>query len=109
MIAAEALRLSRITLTHGSGAIPVVGFGTLIPDHVATTQAPKAGRGDPMLRSYVEQRVEEVVYWRIDDPFQAGYRRGALSTPPKLLSVIVGSAPASVRRDDVRARVEAHR
>jgi diketogulonate reductase-like aldo/keto reductase len=39
MIAAEALRQSRIPLTHGSGAIPVVGFGTLIPDHVATTQA----------------------------------------------------------------------
>jgi diketogulonate reductase-like aldo/keto reductase len=41
MIATEALRQSRIALTHGSGAIPVVGFGTLIPDHVATTQATK--------------------------------------------------------------------
>jgi diketogulonate reductase-like aldo/keto reductase len=41
MIATEALRQSRIELTHGSGAIPVVGFGTLIPDHVATTQAAK--------------------------------------------------------------------
>jgi diketogulonate reductase-like aldo/keto reductase len=41
MAAAEALRQSRIALTHGSGAIPVVGFGTLIPDHVATTQATK--------------------------------------------------------------------
>jgi diketogulonate reductase-like aldo/keto reductase len=41
MIATEALRQSRIALTHGSGAIPVVGFGTLIPDHAATTQATK--------------------------------------------------------------------
>jgi diketogulonate reductase-like aldo/keto reductase len=41
MVAVEALRESRIALTHGSGAIPVVGFGTLIPDHVATTQATK--------------------------------------------------------------------
>jgi diketogulonate reductase-like aldo/keto reductase len=41
MVAAEALRQSRIALTHGSGAIPVVGFGTLIPDHVATTRATK--------------------------------------------------------------------
>jgi diketogulonate reductase-like aldo/keto reductase len=41
MVAVQALRESRIALTHGSGAIPVVGFGTLIPDHVATTQATK--------------------------------------------------------------------
>jgi diketogulonate reductase-like aldo/keto reductase len=41
MIATEALRQSRIALAHGSGAIPVVGFGTLIPDHVATTHATK--------------------------------------------------------------------
>jgi diketogulonate reductase-like aldo/keto reductase len=39
MTASEALRHSRIALTHGSGAIPVVGFGTLIPDLVATKQA----------------------------------------------------------------------
>ncbi|MDT7767886.1 MAG: hypothetical protein QOI30_882, partial [Mycobacterium sp.] len=32
MTASEALRHSRIALNHGSGAIPVVGFGTLIPD-----------------------------------------------------------------------------
>jgi len=41
MTASEALRHSRIALTHGSGAIPVVGFGTLIPDFVATKQATK--------------------------------------------------------------------
>jgi len=41
MVAAETLRRSRIALIHGSGSIPVVGFGTLIPDHVATTQATK--------------------------------------------------------------------
>jgi diketogulonate reductase-like aldo/keto reductase len=39
MTASEALRHSRIALTHGSGAIPVVGFGTLIPDLAATKQA----------------------------------------------------------------------
>jgi hypothetical protein len=41
MTASEALRHSRIALNHGSGAIPVVGFGTLIPDRVATKQATK--------------------------------------------------------------------
>ena len=39
MTASEALRHSRIPLQHGSGAIPVVGFGTLIPDLAATKQA----------------------------------------------------------------------
>jgi alcohol dehydrogenase (NADP+) len=42
MTASEALRHSRIALNHGSGAIPVVGFGTLIPDRVATKQATKS-------------------------------------------------------------------
>ncbi|MDT5143753.1 MAG: hypothetical protein QOI79_3116 [Mycobacterium sp.] len=41
MTASEALRHSRIALNHGSGAIPVVGFGTLIPDRVATKHATK--------------------------------------------------------------------
>jgi diketogulonate reductase-like aldo/keto reductase len=41
MTAPDPLRYSRIPLTHGSGAIPAVGFGTLIPDLVATGQATK--------------------------------------------------------------------
>lgn len=35
----DTLRYTRIPLNNGSGAIPAVGFGTLIPDPVATTQA----------------------------------------------------------------------
>ncbi len=42
MATADALRYTRIPLTHGSGAIPAVGFGTLIPDPVATEQATRA-------------------------------------------------------------------
>ena len=38
----DALRYKKILLAHGSGAIPAVGFGTLIPDHLATGQATKA-------------------------------------------------------------------
>jgi diketogulonate reductase-like aldo/keto reductase len=38
----DTLRHTRIPLTHGSGAIPAVGFGTLIPDPVVTQQATKA-------------------------------------------------------------------
>jgi diketogulonate reductase-like aldo/keto reductase len=39
MATPDALRHTRIPLTHGSGAIPAVGFGTLIPDPLATKQA----------------------------------------------------------------------
>ena len=42
MATPDALRYTRIPLTHGSGAIPAVGFGTLIPDPVATKEATKA-------------------------------------------------------------------
>ena len=41
MASPDTLRYTRIPLTHGSGAIPAVGFGTLIPDPVATKQATK--------------------------------------------------------------------
>ena len=38
----DTLRYTRIPLTHGSGAIPAVGFGTLIPDPLVTKQATMA-------------------------------------------------------------------
>ena len=41
MATADTLRYTRVPLTHGSGAIPAVGFGTLIPDPLATKQATK--------------------------------------------------------------------
>jgi diketogulonate reductase-like aldo/keto reductase len=42
MATPDTLRYTRIPLSHGSGAIPAVGFGTLIPDPVATEQATMA-------------------------------------------------------------------
>jgi diketogulonate reductase-like aldo/keto reductase len=39
MAGRDALRYTRFPLANGSGAIPAVGFGTLIPDHLATRQA----------------------------------------------------------------------
>lgn len=45
-----------------------------------------------MLSPYVEQRVEAVVYRRIDELFRTGHRLGVLSTPPELLSVITRGA-----------------
>ena len=42
MAAPDPLRDAKIPLSHGSGAIPALGFGTLIPDPLATKQATKA-------------------------------------------------------------------
>ena len=41
MITNDAIRYTRIPLSHGSGALPAVGFGTLIPDPAVTRQAVK--------------------------------------------------------------------
>jgi diketogulonate reductase-like aldo/keto reductase len=41
MITHDAIRYRRISLTHGSGALPAVGFGTLIPDPLVTRLAVK--------------------------------------------------------------------
>src|SRR6202142_441047 len=37
----DTLRYTKIPLNNGSGAMPAVGFGTLIPDPAATKQATK--------------------------------------------------------------------
>ncbi|MEV6131387.1 TetR/AcrR family transcriptional regulator [Streptomyces violaceusniger] len=50
------------------------------------------GRGEVMLRQYVEQRVDAVVYRRLDELFRDGHRRGLLATPPELLSEITRGA-----------------
>jgi len=42
MAAPDTLRYAKIPLSHGSGAIPALGFGTLIPDPLETKQATKA-------------------------------------------------------------------
>ncbi len=42
MVDPDALRFTRIPIVHGSGSLPAVGFGTLIPDPVVTKQATKA-------------------------------------------------------------------
>ena len=38
----DDLRYTKIALNNGSGAMPALGFGTLIPDPVATRSATKA-------------------------------------------------------------------
>jgi AcrR family transcriptional regulator len=51
-----------------------------------------AGRGDAMLRRHAEQRVDAVIYRRLDELFRDGHRRGLLSAPPELLSEITRGA-----------------
>ncbi len=48
--------------------------------------------GDATLRRYVEERVDAVVYRRLDELFRDGHRRGLLPAPPELLSEITRGA-----------------
>jgi AcrR family transcriptional regulator len=50
------------------------------------------GRGDAVLRQYVEQRVDVAIYRRIDELFRDGHQRGLLPAPPELLSEITRGA-----------------
>ncbi|WP_329190554.1 TetR/AcrR family transcriptional regulator [Streptomyces sp. NBC_01428] len=50
------------------------------------------GRGDAMLREYVEQRVDAVIYRRLDELLVDGHRQGVLPAPPELLSAIISGA-----------------
>ena len=74
MTTSDGLRYSRIELTHGSGAIPVVGFGTLIPDLAATKQATKTALevGFRHLDCAERYRNEEAVGDAIREAFDAG-------------------------------------
>ena len=42
MLEPDNLRYTKLALSNASGAIPALGFGTLIPDPIATRNATKA-------------------------------------------------------------------
>ena len=42
MVDNDNLRYTKIALKNGTGAIPALGFGTLIPDPIATRNATRA-------------------------------------------------------------------
>jgi diketogulonate reductase-like aldo/keto reductase len=82
----DALRYTKL-LTHGSGAIPAVGFGTLIPDPLATKLATKAAleAGFRHLDCAERYRNEEAVGDAIQEAFKAGtLRREDLFVTTKL-------------------------
>lgn len=74
MITSEALRQSRIRLPHGSGAIPVVGFGTLIPGLAETKEAVKSAVGVGFRHLDCAERYgnEEAVGAAMREAFDAG-------------------------------------
>ncbi len=74
MTTSDALRYSRIQLTHGSGAMPAVGFGTLIPDLAATKQATKTALEVGFRHLDCAERYgnEEAVGDALREAFEAG-------------------------------------
>ena len=74
MTTSDALRYTRIPITHGSGAIPAVGFGTLIPDPVATRRATKTALevGFRHFDCAERYRNEKEVGEAMQDVFKAG-------------------------------------
>jgi diketogulonate reductase-like aldo/keto reductase len=108
MTTSDALRYTRIP-THGSGTIPAVGFGTLIPDRLATKQATKAAleTGFRHLDCAERYRNEEAVGDAMQEAFKAGtLRREDLFVTTKLWNT--NHRPERVKRafDASRRRLQ---
>ena len=74
MIEPNNLRYKKLALGRGSGAIPALGFGTLIPDSIATKNATKAAleAGFRQLDASERYRNEKEVGEAIQQVFGAG-------------------------------------
>lgn len=74
MLATDDLRETRMPLNNGSGAIPALGFGTLIPDPVATKLATKAAleAGFRLLDTAERYRTEKEVGEAMREVFEEG-------------------------------------
>ena len=74
MPATDNLRYTKIPLNNGSGAIPAFGFGTLIPDPMATKNATKAAleAGFRLLDTAERYRTEKEVGEAMQEVFRAG-------------------------------------
>jgi diketogulonate reductase-like aldo/keto reductase len=87
MTTPDTLRDTRIPLKNGSGAMPAVGFGTLIPDPVTTKQATKTALevGFRLFDCAERYRNEEAVGEAMQEAFKAGaVRREDLFVTTKL-------------------------
>src|ERR1700722_15815968 len=74
MTNSDTLRYTKIHLAHGAGELPAVGFGTLIPDPVATRLDTRAAleAGFRHLDCAERYRNEAAVGDAIQDAFKAG-------------------------------------
>src|SRR2546425_367860 len=74
MVELDNLRYTKIPLNNGSGAIPALGFGTLIPDVIATKHATKAAleAGFRQLDTAERYRTEKEVGEAVQEVFKAG-------------------------------------
>jgi diketogulonate reductase-like aldo/keto reductase len=74
MVENDNLRNTKMALKNGSGAIPALGFGTLIPDPVATRTATKAAleAGFRALDASERYRNEKEVGEAMQEVFKAG-------------------------------------
>jgi len=74
MPAADELRYTKMPLGNGSGSIPALGFGTLIPDPVATRVATKAAleAGFRLLDTSERYRTEREVGEAMQEVFKEG-------------------------------------
>jgi diketogulonate reductase-like aldo/keto reductase len=74
MVESDNLRYRKIPLNNGSGAIPALGFGTLIPDPIATKTATKAAleAGFRVIDTAERYRTEREVGEAMQEVFEAG-------------------------------------
>src|SRR6202161_1254121 len=74
MTASDNLRYTKLAFSNGSGAIPALGFGTLIPDPIATQNATKAAleTGFRSLDTAERYRTEKEVGEAMQEVFKAG-------------------------------------
>jgi diketogulonate reductase-like aldo/keto reductase len=74
MSAADDLRYTKFALSNGAGAIPALGFGTLIPDPIATRNATQAAleAGYRALDTAERYRTEKEVGEAMTEVFKAG-------------------------------------
>src|SRR3984957_7987410 len=70
----DNLRFTKVALNNGSSAIPALGFGTLIPDPIATKAATKAAleTGFRQLDAAERYRKQKEVGEAIQEVFKAG-------------------------------------
>jgi hypothetical protein len=78
MTAPDDLRYTKMTLNNGSGAIPALGFGTLIPDPVATKNATKVAleAGFRVIDTAERYRTEREVGEAMQEVFKGGRSSG---------------------------------